>query len=167
MYAAYYYLLGTVSKSLQKIVIIILTHNKLFLPVPANICLAAVIRPYPVALEVWPSWTLFLRGNEDGELEKISAQPETSDPALGSVSGSQSSTRGWENAGHPPAGSTARQSCGCGPRRGSGAARSLQRRLRSLWLRTSHCFWSSFLLLEERMRQQILLFFFFPSTYSF
>lgn len=143
-------------KCLQKIGILILTHNKLFSLVPANICLVAAVPPYSATLEVWPSRTLLLRWSEHGELEKTSAQSESSAPR--SLSGSRSSSRGRENAGHRPAGSPARQSCGCGPRRGAGAARSLQRRLRSLWLRTSRCFWSSFLLLEKRIRQHTFLF---------
>ena len=68
----------TVSKHLLQVpaknLKLILTHNKPFSPVPANICLVAVIHPCPVAMETWLPWTPFLSGAEKGELEEISVQ---------------------------------------------------------------------------------------------
>lgn len=66
----------TVAKHLsacKKSLKLVLTPNKPFLPVPANTCLVAVVHPYPVATETWPPRTPFLRGDENGELEKSSA----------------------------------------------------------------------------------------------
>lgn len=58
----------------KKFLKLILMHDKPFSPLPVNTCLVAVIHPYPVSMEMWPSWTPFLRGDENEELEKIWAQ---------------------------------------------------------------------------------------------
>lgn len=53
---------------------LILIQNKPFSPGPANMCPVALTHPYPVAKETWSSWTLFSRGGENGEMEKVSVQ---------------------------------------------------------------------------------------------
>lgn len=153
---------GTVSKNLQKILILILTLNKLFSQhLPSCCCTSSpnhtrgVAMLSPVSQRIWGWWVGedFIPVWDLRSSAWVFISEQEQEQRVGKCWASSC----WKQG-------TAELWMRSLP----GAARSLQRRLRSLWLRTSRCFWRSFLLLEERIRQQLFLYIFPPlSTYSF